>query len=78
MKELESNKMSELFDKTMMGKRVRLIHTDDPYTKLKKGDLGTIQFSFFNLDELIVQVKWDNGSNLGLIVGKDEYEVIRE
>ena len=70
--------MTDIFDKTLGGKRIRLIHTDDKYTKLKEGDEGTIKFMFLNLDEQVIQVDWDSGSNLGLIVGKDSYEILSD
>lgn len=57
-----------------MGKeRVKLIRMEDPYTDLKKGDMGTIvgKNPFGDL-----MVKWDNGSNLSLIPNIDEYEVL--
>ena len=48
-------------DRTLEGRRIRLTHTTDSYTKLKKGDLGTIKWE--RLDDLwgddIVSVKWD-------------------
>ena len=45
---------------------------------MKLSEKESIQFSFHNLNELIIQVNWDSGSNLGLIAGKDSYEVIKE
>ena len=62
-----------MLDYSVKGKRIELVHTDDPYTKLKKGDKGTCQFLFNNLGSLVLQVKWDSGSNLGLIFGKDDF-----
>jgi hypothetical protein len=48
----------------LVGKRVRLIACTDPYTKLKSGEEGTVDF----VDDIgTVFVKWDNGSNLGLV-----------
>ncbi len=47
----------------LQGKRVRLIHCNDPYTKLKPGTEGTVAF----VDDMgTLFVDWDNGSNLGL------------
>lgn len=49
---------------TLVGKRVRLDYTSDRYTQLRSGDLGTVT----SIDHLgTVRVKWDNGSNLGLV-----------
>lgn len=48
----------------LVGKRVRLISVNDPYTKLKYGDEGVVT----NIDCMgTVFVKWDNGSHLGLV-----------
>lgn len=56
-----------------VGDTVRLIHTTDPYTNLKFGDTGTVTF----IDDAgTVFVKWDTGSNLGLIWGQDRWETI--
>lgn len=49
---------------TYIGRRIRLDYTSDPYTSLKSGDEGTID----HIDDIgTVFVKWDNGSNLGLV-----------
>jgi len=54
------------------GRRVRLIHCDDPHTRLKPGTRGTVTF----VDGLdTVHVAWDDGSRLGLIPGVDEWEL---
>ena len=64
----------------LVGKRIKLTFTDDPYTRLKTGDVGTVvdvdtidlpSHSFTQ-----VWVKWENGSNLALITGKDKFEVV--
>jgi hypothetical protein len=48
----------------LVGKRVRLISCTDPYTLLKAGDEGTVDF----VDSWgTVFVRWDNGSGLGLV-----------
>jgi Domain of unknown function (DUF4314) len=49
--------------KALIGKRVRLQYTNDPYTKLRQGDEGVIDFVD---DTGTVSVKWDSGSSLGL------------
>lgn len=57
----------------MIGKRVRLVRTTDPYTELRPGDLGTVD----HIDGTgTMFVKWDNGSRLGLIADEDEWEVV--
>ncbi len=57
------------------GMRVKLKEMKDPYTQLKEGDEGTIEF----VDDIgTIFVNWDNGSGLGLIIGEDEFEVLKE
>jgi hypothetical protein len=50
------------------GSRVELVNMDDPYTKLKPGDQGTVNFVD---DTGTVFVNWDNGSTLGVVYGVD-------
>jgi len=46
---------------------------DDPYSKLKPGDLGTVDA----IDDTgTIFCKWDNGSGLGLVYGADYYKII--
>ena len=52
------------------GKRIRLVHTDDPYTDLTPGSEGTVDYVD---DAGTVHVKWDDGSTLGMISGVDEW-----
>ena len=59
--------------------RVRLIYTDDQYTKLKTGDLGTLLSTHTDpWGAVINEIKWDCGSSLSLIDGIDQYEIITE
>jgi len=59
------------------GTRIRLVYTDDPFTRLTPGDEGTVMGSRVELgDVLMVDVHWDSGSSLRLISGKDRWEVI--
>lgn len=65
----------DTFNYSLTGKKVKLISTSDPYTNLKYGDTGTVQF----IDDAgTMFVKWDNGSNLGLIAGEDKWVYIDE
>lgn len=53
---------------SLIGKRVVLVSTNDPYTELRAGDEGVVD----HIDDIgTVFVKWDNGSSLGLIEGED-------
>ena len=47
----------------LIGKRVQLQYTNDPYTGLRQGNHGVIDFVD---DTGTVSVKWDDGSSLGL------------
>lgn len=60
-----------------VGARVRLIHSDDPYAKLEPGDEGIVD-DITILPESMgghrqIWVKWDSGSTLALIEGKDDF-----
>lgn len=68
----------DIFDKSLAGRRIRLLDTDDRWTRLKSGDLGTIQYIFSNLNEMCIAVNWDSGSNLSLIMGRDSYEILED
>ena len=57
------------------GKRVELVFCRDPHTHLEPGLKGTILF----IDDLgTVHVRWDNGSQLGLIPNIDQWKEISE
>ena len=57
----------------LIGKKIELISTSDPYTNLKPGSQGKVVF----IDGLgTVFVDWDNGSNLGLVPGEDRYRFL--
>lgn len=59
-------------DRSMSGKRVRLIHCSDPWTKIKPGTEGTVTF----IDDMgTLHVKWDDGSTLGMVAG-DRWELV--
>lgn len=55
------------------GTRVKLISTEDKYTSLKSGTLGTV----FRVDDIgTIHVKWDNGSTLGIVPEVDVIETV--
>ena len=59
----------------LKGKRIELISTTDLYTELKPGDLGTVDF----VDDLgTIHITWDNGSQLGLVPGEDQYKIVED
>lgn len=56
-----------------IGRRVRLTATSDPYTSLRPGDEGVVT----GVDDTgTVFVRWDSGSNLGLVPGEDHWIVV--
>jgi len=65
-------------DKTNAGRRVELVSTDDPYTKLRSGDQGTYEFCLVQSSPMENQhaIKWDSGSSLMLLQGKDSFKFV--
>ena len=67
-------------DKDQIGRGIRLIYTDDRYTRLTNGDLGTITYISFTpasmSGEQQVSIRWDIESNLALITGKDQFRIL--
>ena len=58
------------------GERIKLISMDDPYG-IEPGTTGVINsypVTVFNEDQ--VDVKWDNGRSLAIIIGIDKFERI--
>ena len=51
------------------GTRVELVRMNDPYSKLKPGDRGTVDFCD---DCGTLFCVWDQGSSLGVVYGEDE------
>jgi len=50
------------------GTRVELVRMNDPYSKLKPGDHGTVVF----VDDIgTIFCNWDCGSSLGVVYGED-------
>ncbi len=60
----------------LIGKRIKLQYTNDPYTDLRQGDEGVVD----HIDDGgTVFAKWDSGSCLGLNTEfGDRYVVIQE
>jgi len=56
----------------LIGKRIRLIEMfDEPYP-IESGTLGTI----YHIGGGILNVKWDNGRTLGVVIDLDNFEII--
>jgi uncharacterized protein DUF4314 len=63
----------------LIGRRVRLLHTDDPYTSLKYGSIGTItDITFTRYGDTQVWCNWDDGSRMALLADKDLFEFVEE
>jgi hypothetical protein len=52
----------------LSGTRVELVRMNDPYSKLKPGDRGTVVFVD---DTGTIFCDWDCGSSLGAVYGED-------
>jgi hypothetical protein len=51
-----------------IGTRIELVHMDDPYSKLKPGDQGSVSV----IDDVgTIFCNWDCGSTLGVVYGED-------
>lgn len=70
---LISRERVEQMRSSLIGKRIALVHTSDPYTRLRAGAEGTVDFVD---DTGTVFVNWDDGSSLGMVYGEDTYRVI--
>ena len=57
------------------GTRVELVKMDDPHTRLKPGDKGTVEFID---DALSVHIRWDSGEGLAAIFGMDIIKVVKK
>jgi Domain of unknown function (DUF4314) len=65
----------------VLGKRIELVSTDNPYADLKPGDRGTV----VDVSELRyedkpskVWVLWDRASRLTILEGHDDYRMVYE
>lgn len=57
------------------GTRVMLLGMDDPYSKLKPGDRGSV----ISVDDIgTLHVRWDSGSGLGLAYGEDSFRKLTQ
>jgi hypothetical protein len=54
------------------GDRVELVATDDPYTRLRPGDRGTVT-GVWKFPEPAIDVQWDDGSTLSVLPGAGDH-----
>lgn len=60
-------------DPTHVGATVELVHTTDAHTRLEPGARGRVVL----IDGMgTVHVRWDDGSQLGLIPGEDDWRTL--
>lgn len=69
------NEVERLRRRYPQGTRIELEYMDDPYSKLKPGDRGSVTFVD---DAGTVFVNWDSGSGLGLAYGEDKFRKLTE
>ena len=60
----------------MIGTKIELEYTDDPFTNLKSGDTGVVTKYNGTPWGWQLGVKWDNGSSLQLIPDLDKWKLL--
>jgi hypothetical protein len=63
----------------VLGKRIELIRTDNPYADLKSGDRGTVvDVSELSYEDkpLKVWVLWDSNSRVTILERRDDYRTV--
>lgn len=56
----------------LIGKRIRCISMENDPHPIESGSEGTIT----HIGGGVINVDWDNGRGLGLVVDEDKYEII--
>ena len=59
---------------SLIGKRVELISMKNDPQPIEGGSIGTI----IHVGGGVMNVDWDNGRKLGLVVGEDEFRFVDE
>ena len=59
-----------------VGDRVKLLEMNDSFSRLQKGDKGTV----FKIeeDQDLVWVNWDNGEKLALLADMDKFKIVKK
>ncbi|MAG73887.1 DUF4314 domain-containing protein [archaeon] len=67
-------------DRALAGRRIVFISSDDTYTRLKNGDMGTILYERYDdiFGDETIRINWDSGSTLSLLRGRDSFKVLPE
>jgi hypothetical protein len=63
--------MKFTMDKNLIGRRITLIEMVDEVHPIESGTKGIIT----HVGGGVINVRWDNGRNLGVIVGEDRYTI---
>ena len=58
-------------DNTLVGKRITMIEMVDEVHPIESGMKGIIT----HVGGDVINVRWDNGRNLGVIIGEDKYTI---
>ena len=58
-------------DNSLVGKRITLIEMVDELNPIESGMKGVIT----HVGGGVINVRWDNGRNLGVIIGEDKYTI---
>jgi len=58
--------------KELIGKRIKLIQMNDDPNPIESGTMGTITHVGWD----VINVDWDNGRKLGVVMGVDRYEIM--
>ena len=61
-----------------IGERVELLFINDTWTKLQKGDKGTVVKIENEDDDALIWIEWDNGEKLALLKGIDKFKVVKK
>ena len=58
----------------LIGKRIKLITMFDDPNPIESGSVGTIS----HVGGDVMNVTWDNGRSLGVVIGVDKYEILED
>lgn len=74
MQQISKEEIKEIKEKYIVGTKVELIKMYDYINAVPEGTKGIIEY----IDDIgTLHIKWENGSGLGLVVGVDEFKIIK-
>lgn len=74
-KEHSSEEIKAIKEKYVVGTKVELVKMYDYINPLTAGSIGTIDYVD---DAGTLHIAWENGSTLGLVVGIDEFKIMKK